>query len=49
MDTKKYFHEDDPTIVNTADAAALEKDAESLEHVEAVSYTHLPLPTIYSV
>ena len=34
MVTKKYFHDSDPTIVNTSDAAALEKDAESLEHVK---------------
>jgi len=37
MDTKKYFYDNDPTIVNTSDAAALEKDAESLDHVKVYS------------
>ena len=37
MDTKKYFNRDDPKIINVDDAAAIKKDAESMDHV--VAYT----------
>ena len=48
-DSKRNYHEDENAMVqNMNDLEALGKEMEQISE-ETVSYTHLTLPTIYSV
>ena len=42
-------HESGSRLNNDSQVSRVGIEAQNMQHVEAVSYTHLTLPTIYSV